>query len=130
MTLYREMDALESEAAIKSFEKKLIDRFGPMPQEAQDLLNFMRIRLIAKELGIEKLLLKNAQMIAYFVANQQSSYYQSAAFDGVLRYATEHFRQCKLRESAGKRSMTIVKVENLQTAENILLQMKLLGQAN
>ena len=130
MTLYREMDALESEAAIKSFEKKLIDRFGPMPQEAQDLLNFMRIRLIAKELGIEKLLLKNGQMIAYFVANQQSSYYQSAAFDGVLRYATEHFRQCKLRESAGKRSMTIVKVENLQTAENILLQMKHLGQAN
>lgn len=130
MTLYREMDNLESETAIDTFGKKLIDRFGPMPQEAEDLLEFMRIRLIAKELGIEKLILKNQQMIAYFVANQQSSFYQSKAFDGVLRYATDHFRQCKLRESAGKRSMTIVNVENLRVAKNIFLQMKNLANEN
>ncbi len=129
MTLYREMDALESDQAIDDFEKRLTDRFGPMPQEAADLLQFMHIRLVAKSLGIEKLILKNQQLIAYFVANQQSSFYQSNTFDGVIRYATEHFRQCRLREAGGKRSITIANVNDLATAQTILLQMKELGQS-
>jgi transcription-repair coupling factor (superfamily II helicase) len=123
MSLYREMDNLEAEADIVAFETRLTDRFGPIPQVGSDLIEVVRLRRYAKNLGMEKIVLKNNQMICFFVTNQQSAFYQSAAFDGILRYAQTHIKSTRLREQNGKRSLVVEKVENIGTA---LGQLKLM----
>ena len=44
------------------------------------------LRWLAKEIGFEKLTLKGGKMIGFFIANQQSPYYQSSAFSRVLHF--------------------------------------------
>jgi len=123
MNLYREMDQLEDEPSVAAFEQRLIDRFGPLPREAADLLGFIRVKLTAKQLGIEKLVLRNDQMICYFVSNLKSTFYQSDTFGSILQYATDHYRQTRLREAGGKRSMTISGISDIQTARRTLQEM-------
>jgi len=123
MTLYREMDNLESETDINAFETRLTDRFGPIPKVSSELIEVVRLRRIAKNLGMEKIALKNGQMFCYFVGNQQSIFYQSAAFDGIIRYAQNNMKNTKLREQNGKRSLVIKNIENIEKA---LVQLKLM----
>ena len=123
MSLYREMDNLESETDILAFEARLIDRFGPIPKVSTELIEVVRLRRLARNLGMEKVVLKNGQMICYFVSNQVSTFYQSAAFDGILRYAQNNMKNTKLREQNGKRSFVIKNIENIEKA---LVQLKLM----
>lgn len=74
MLLYREMDQLEHEEDIRAFEKRIIDRFGPIPREGQDLIDVVRLRISARQLGMEKIVLKNNQMICHFVSNLKSTF--------------------------------------------------------
>jgi len=123
MSLYREMDNLESEADILAFETRLIDRFGPIPKVSADLIEVVRLRRLAKNLGMEKITLKNSQMICYFVNNQLSTFYQSTVFDGILKYAQNNMKNTRLREQNGKRSLVIKNIENIGKA---LVQLKLM----
>jgi transcription-repair coupling factor (superfamily II helicase) len=43
-------------------------------------MNSIRIKWIATQVGIEKLVLKQGKMIGYFVSDQQSDYYQSTLY--------------------------------------------------
>lgn len=121
MLLYREMDQLEKEEDIQAFEKRLIDRFGPIPREGQDLIDVVRLRILARQLGMEKIILKNNQMICHFVSNLKSSFYQSACFDRILNYVQQHYKRTRLREQQGKRSLLIEQVNSVKEAQTILL---------
>ncbi len=123
ISLYREMDNLESEAEIIDFEKRMVDRFGPVPKMAAELIEVIRLRRIAKSLGFEKVYLKNEQMICYFVNNQNSSFYHSATFDKILDYLQKNVKKTRLREQNGKRSLII---ENIQNINSALVQLKLM----
>lgn len=57
LTLYRRLSSAKSEAAITEIENELVDRFGPLPQEAEHLLWLVRIKLILKRLGFAALTL-------------------------------------------------------------------------
>jgi transcription-repair coupling factor (superfamily II helicase) len=116
MSLYREMDNLEADTDIQAFEARLTDRFGPIPDVGLDLIEVVRLRRMAKRLGMEKVVLKSDQMTCYFVNNQHSVFYQSAAFDRILKYAGEHIKNTRLREQNDKRSLVIKNVENIHTA--------------
>ncbi|NLB03636.1 MAG: transcription-repair coupling factor, partial [Bacteroidales bacterium] len=121
MLLYREMDQLEHEEDIRAFEKRIIDRFGPIPREGQDLIDVVRLRISARQLGMEKIVLKNNQMICHFVSNLKSTFYQSACFDRILNYVQQHYKRTRLREQQGKRSLLIDGVSSVQEANAILL---------
>lgn len=116
MSLYREMDGLETEDEINAFEQRLKDRFGPIPTVAADLIEVIRLRRIAKTLGMEKVILKNHQLIGYFVSNPLSSFYQSSTFDNILAYLAKSFKNSRLREQNGKRSLVIENIENISQA--------------
>ena len=105
---------------MEGFEHRLIDRFGKIPQEAHDLIQAVRVRFVAMQLGIEKLTLKNGRMIAYFISNNESPYYKSETFGKVLDYMQHHPRNCQLREQNGKRSMVVSPVVSVSKAYNIL----------
>ena len=54
LNLYTELNELKTEDELTQFEKELIDRFGPIPIEVDDLLNSVRIKWIASKYGFEK----------------------------------------------------------------------------
>lgn len=120
VSIYGELNRLEKEEDVDKFVRMLEDRFGKIPKEGQELIGIIRLRRIAKQLSIEKVLLRNGQMMLYLVSNPQSLYYQSQAFDKLLTYIQKHPRECQLRDNNGKRSIVIKNVENVDKAYYIL----------
>ena len=123
LALYRELDNIEEERDLKAFTARLEDRFGEIPPEGKELIRVVRLRRVAKRLGIEKVVLKRGQMALHLVGNEASPYYQSEAFDKLLAFIQRHPRQCGLRDQNGKRSVTIKEVPNVETACLLLEEM-------
>jgi len=119
INMYRELDNLENENELKVFQLQLEDRFGKLPQQATDLMLIVRLRWNAMRFGVEKLVLKNGQMIAYLVSNLKSTYYQSDEFGRLLQYMARNPRICRLREQNGKRSVIFTDINNIQKAFQI-----------
>ena len=118
MLLYRELDTLENESQLRKFEKSLTDRFGKIPPESVGLMDIVRLRWEAIRLGMEKVVLKNGNMICYFPGDQQSDYYQSPIFGKILQFVQNHPRKCRMKED-GKLTLTFMTV--LQTGEAVAL---------
>jgi len=120
ISLYRELDNMEKERDILAFSERLEDRFGKIPKEGKELIRIVRLRRLAKSLGMEKLVLKKGQMSIFLVSNSDSLYYQSEAFDKLLAYIQKYPRDCNLREQNGKRSIVIKNVPTVEKAVSIL----------
>ena len=116
MLLYRELDKLELDKDVDDFKARLIDRFGAIPPEGEELIRIVPLRRIAKRLGIEKIFLKSGRMTLFFVSNPDSPYYQSEAFGKIIGYMSRYPRACNLREQNGKRSMVIKDIKDVQSA--------------
>jgi len=129
LSLYKELDSLESEEALLAFQEKLIDRFGPIPSETQELFNAIRLRRLAKSIGIEKLILKNQVMTGHFLSNEASPYYQSEIFTAVLKYVQTHISSCRMKEGSGKLSITFQKISTIKDALSVLRKMEVAGIA-
>ncbi len=123
MSLYRELDGLQSEEQLEAFASRLEDRFGPVPPEVQDLFTALRIRWLGMRMGMERLSIKRGMLIGYMVSNQQSSYYRSDVFGAVLNYVASHPMECRLREDAGKRSVSVRDIKTINQALDVLKQM-------
>lgn len=120
MLLYRELDKLELDKDVEAFKARLVDRFGKIPPEGEELIRIVPLRRMAKRMGIEKVILKLERMTLYFVSNLESPYYQSEAFGKIINYMSQNPRICNLREQNGKRSMVIKDVKDVQTAVRIM----------
>ncbi len=120
MLLYRELDQLEQDQQIEAFCNRLADRFGPMPKEAYDLCQMIRLRRLGKELGAERLVLKNRQMRLYFVSSEQSPYYQGKAFGQIVAYYSVNAANCLLSERNGHRFLNISHIPDVDTALHVL----------
>jgi len=108
LNLYNQLSDLKTEEELQNFELQLIDRFGELPTQAVDLLNSVRIKWIAKKLGIERLILKKKRMICYFVSDQQSSYYQTATFTKVLQFVQINPTTCVMKEKETKNGLRLL----------------------
>ena len=121
LNLYNELGTLKDEADLIAYEQKLMDRFGPLPKQAQALLTSMRIKWIATKMGIEKLVLKQGKMVGYFVGDQQSDYYQSPAFYKVLQFVQKHPSLSKMKEKQTKNGLRLLLTfENVKTVKKAL----------
>ncbi|MBP5505370.1 MAG: transcription-repair coupling factor [Bacteroidales bacterium] len=114
MRLYRELDNMKSAALIDAFVAEMTDRFGPVPPQLEELINIVRLRQIAMELGFEKIILKNGGMLAYFVSKQESSYYNSRIFGAVLDHIQHSGRNYQLVQ---RPNALFVKCENVTTVK-------------
>ena len=123
MLLYRELDKLELDKEVEDFKARLIDRFGKIPPETEELTRIVPLRRLAKRMGIEKVILKADRMTLYFVSNLESPYYQSKAFGKVIEYMAKYPRNCNLREQNGKRSMVMKEIHDVASAVSVLLEM-------
>jgi transcription-repair coupling factor (superfamily II helicase) len=118
--LYKELNEIDSEEALCSFERKLIDRFGQIPPPAQALLDIVRIKWIAVKIGIEKILLKNNLLIAYFVSDPNSPFYRSSLFVSIMNYVNRKQKQMNMKQKAAKLSLTVNDIKSVKSAIKVL----------
>ena len=118
--LYKELNEIDSEDALCSFEKKLIDRFGSIPSPAQALLDIVRIKWIAVRIGIEKILLKNNLLIAYFISDPNSQFYHSSLFVSIMNYVNRKQKLMSMKQKAAKLSLTINNIVSVKAGIRVL----------
>ncbi len=120
MLLYRELDHLDRDEEVEAFRQRMIDRFGPIPQEGDELIHVVGLRRVGKLLGCEKILLKGGAMQLQFVSNVDSPFYRSKMFSRVIAYATSHIQDCALKEKNNKRILRISHVKSVEQARSLL----------
>jgi transcription-repair coupling factor (superfamily II helicase) len=125
LSLYRDLDESRTEENLQQFLNNLIDRFGPVPPTAFELIDTIRLRWIAISLGVEKIILKNNKMVCYFVANQKSGYYQSTLFSSVLVFVQQNSKLVTMRENKNKLSISFDKVTNIAKAKELLAKINI-----
>ncbi|PKP36977.1 MAG: transcription-repair coupling factor [Bacteroidetes bacterium HGW-Bacteroidetes-14] len=123
--LYKELDAVENEKELSAFMDSVKDRFGPVPEQVKELADTVRLRWLAMELGFEKIVLKNGMLIAYFVSNQMSGYYKSAKFAGVMGFLQKQNRRFEMKQQSEKLYIIVKRVESIEKAYKLFLEMKL-----
>ena len=120
MLLYRELDHLDRDEEVEAFRQRMIDRFGPIPKEGDELIHVVGLRRVGKLLGCEKILLKGGAMQLQFVSNVDSPFYRSKMFSRVIAYATSHIQDCALKEKNNKRILRISHVKSVEQARSLL----------
>ena len=119
-TLYKELNELTTSDELENFRKKLTDRFGELPPQAEELLKSIVLRRTAQKIGFEKLVLKQGKFVAYFLSNPQSLYYQSSQFLHILQLLQDQPDLGYLKENETKLSLTFPKVDNVWKAIELL----------
>jgi transcription-repair coupling factor (superfamily II helicase) len=128
LSLYKELSGIHSEGQLAKYAEAMADRFGPLPQQVTDLLEMIRVREMAKQLGIEKLVLKNDKMMAYFPDERKEAYYQSEVFSRVLKYVQHHSDRCRMKQSGKNLVLVVQHLSGFHAVKSILQGMAL--QAN
>ncbi len=118
--LYKELDSIEREIDLQAFKERLVDRFGKIPPETAELLRVPRLRRLARQLGIEKVSLKQERMYLYFVDESNKAYYQSPMFGKIINFMQQNARRCNIRENNNRRSISIAMVTTVEAAVDIL----------
>lgn len=124
LNLYNKLGALKSDEELAIFETEITDRFGEIPIEVVDLLDSVRIKWLAKKLGLEKVILKKKRMIGYFVSDQQSAFYQTENFTNMLKYIQQNGKSCVMKEKETKAGLrllvTFIHIDSVSKALSVL----------
>lgn len=107
---YTALNEIENEEDLKKFTDALIDRFGTPPKEAIDLIQSIKIKWIGKQIGLEKIVMKNGKLLGYFLSDQQSAFYQSADFHHTLQYIAHNPQFGKLKEKETRNGLRLLLV--------------------
>ena len=120
ISLYRELDDLDKASDLVEFKERLEDRFGPLPRETEDLIETIRLRWLAEYLGMEKIMLKGGKMIAAFIADEDSPFFQGSTFARILNYLKHHARDTKMYQRNNALRMSIENITSPLTALRVL----------
>jgi len=107
LSLYTRLDNCENETELQAFHAEMIDRFGPMPEQVEDLFTTVRCRWFAVDLGFEKMSLKDDTMRCYFINKNDSPYFESDTFKNILAYLQTGTNKAKLKQ-VGKNFLLVV----------------------
>ncbi|KAB1063830.1 transcription-repair coupling factor [Salibacter halophilus] len=120
LRLYKDLSDVESETQLDTFRQELIDRFGPIPDETESLIDSVKMKWLGKAIGFEKIVLKANKLICYFIPDQESPYFQSPAFNRVLEYVKQNMHRCELKQRKEKLSLVFKDITSIQEALNTL----------
>ena len=120
ITLYRELDNMETDDQVEAFEERMVDRFGKIPEMASELIRIVPLRRTARRLGIEKLVIRQTRMHLFMVGEENVAYYQSPAFGRLLNFLQQNPKRCNLSQKNGRRSIIVSNVTSVSTALSIL----------
>ena len=123
ISLYKELDSIETDSELNDFRKNLEDRFGKIPYVAEELIRVPKVRTLARRLGIEKIVLKKDNMYLHLVDQSNMAYYQSPMFGKIINYATQQARNIQFRDNDGKRSIVVKDIKSVEKAVDVLNEM-------
>ena len=127
LKLYSELSTIKTDEDLLIFNNKLVDRFGALPKQAVSLLNSIKIKWIATQFGVEKLVIKQGKMICYFVSDQQSAFYASPNFHKVLEFVQKHSNICKMKEKQTPNGLRLLLTfENVKSIRRALELMEMI----
>lgn len=124
MLLYRELDSIEDDHTLATYRQRLIDRFGPVPPEGEELMRVVVLRREGKRLGCERLILKQGMMRMQFVSRQDSPFYLGSVFGRILAYVMAHPRRCTFKDVHGRRLIQVAQIPNVEEAVKVLQGME------
>jgi len=114
LSLYQEMDSLKDEEALQKFAEMLIDRFGPLPKQVNELVLSFKLRWLAQDMGLERLVIKSGNMIGYFIMDPQSHFYETDTFTRVLNHIQKNGHNCKLSEQNDRLRIIFADVRHIR----------------
>jgi len=127
LALYQKLSQLKTKEELNAFEGELKDRFGSLPKEAKELLESVELKWIATTLGIERIILKKGSCLCYFIADQQSNFYQSERFGQLISHIQKNANQMVLKEkntaSGPKLMLSIKAIEEVKVLKEILVRL-------
>jgi transcription-repair coupling factor (superfamily II helicase) len=124
LSLYTRLDSCENEEELMAFHTELIDRFGSIPEQVEDLFTTVRCRWAAVALGFEKMSLKENIMRCYFINKNDSPYFESDLFKNILGYLQTGTNKAKLKQ-VGKNFLLVVDdIRNMEAMLRFLTLMK------
>lgn len=124
MLLYRELDNIEDDNELAAYRQRLVDRFGPVPPPADELMQVVALRRVGKRLGCEKVTLKQGSMNMQFVSNQNSPFYQSQVFGRIIRFVMANARRCNFKDVRGHRLIHVAGVDSVSAAVDLMRSME------
>ena len=116
LSLYKELDSTEREEDLCKFRDRMIDRFGPMPQQTEDLIQTIRLRWLAKRIGFVKLVLRKERLAAYFPGDPESGYYQSEQFTSIIEFIKTNPPFCRMKQEKERLSLVFKDVTGIEAA--------------
>ena len=120
LALYQELSKIKSSVDLEEFEFKLRDRFGPVPLETLELIESVRLKWIAKKLGIERLIIKNGNCLCFFISNQKSAFYQSEEFNYIINQIQKKSDRLALKEKiTPDRPRLILSINNIKDIKSL-----------
>ena len=128
MLLYRELDGLERDEDVELFRQRMIDRFGAIPPEGEELIRVVKLRRLGRYFGCERIVLKSGRMRMQFVSNPNSAFYDSQAFRQVIAFATTNAHNCRVDNSKDQFKLIISDVTSVEQANALLSQIKKITQ--
>ena len=124
LALYQKLSTLKNQEELNDFETQLIDRFGPLPEEAKELIESVRLKWIATQLGMERLLIKKKSCICYFLADQQSAFFQTPDFTHIISEVQQNQNRMVLKEKSTAQGLKLLlridSVHRITTAKELL----------
>ena len=116
LSLYTRLDNSETEDELQQMKEEMIDRFGPIPSQVEDLFTTVRCRKLGVKLGFEKMLLKNDSLKCYFINRPDSPYFESEIFKRILSFIQTQTNKARLKQ-VGKLFLLIV--DEMNTMQDI-----------
>lgn len=86
LNFYRKIAFATQEEEFQAIGRELINRFGPLPTEVFNLFDATRIREAAKRCGLDRIIVKGKTLRMYFIADQNSPFYQGDVPNKVVEY--------------------------------------------
>jgi transcription-repair coupling factor (superfamily II helicase) len=129
MLLYRELDGIERDEDVERFKQRLIDRFGSLPQEAEDLLKVVMLRRLGKHFGCERFVLKAGHARLFFGPDDDNPFYNGRIFGQVVEFAKAYAYRCHFKQDKGKINLLIDDVNTIGEAVQLLKQINNLSYA-
>lgn len=124
LSLYSQLDRINTNEELEKFTASVVDRFGPIPQQVISLFETVKLRWLAEDLGFEKLVLKKDQMKCYFVPSSKESYFKSDVFGNMMKYIQTQGSCCKIKEHKKRLILTITNINSIESAKNWLIKLK------
>ena len=127
LRLYREIDTMRSDEQFEAFATRLKDRFGELPQPVLELIEVIKLRREAVNLGMEHIKVKNGLMIVRFVGDNNSPFFKTDTFLNLLRRVVAEPERFVVKQYNNRLSMTVRKIYSI--AEGVAMLRRLASEA-